>query len=74
MAVMVTLSAMMSFRISAGEAPMAFRMPNSWVRSFTAMSMMLETPTMPLTSVRRPRIHRKVRMIRWASFISMLSV
>ena len=74
MAVIVTLSAMMSFRISAGEAPMAFRMPNSRVRSFTVMSMMLETPTMPLMSVSMPKIQRAVLSMPAASFICRFSV
>ena len=59
---MLTLSAMMRLRILRGFAPMAFLMPNSCVRSFTEMSIMLETPTMPLTRVRRPRIHMPMEM------------
>ena len=38
------LSVMMSFSIDQGLAPMAFLTPNSRVRSFTVMSMMLLTP------------------------------
>ena len=73
-AVMTTLSAMMSLRMAPGLAPMALRIPNSWVRSFTVMSMMLDTPTMPLIRVRRPRIHRAVRIIRVALFICIFCV
>ena len=48
------LSEMMSHRMERGLAPRALRMPISWVRSFTVMSMMLLTPTMPLSRVKMP--------------------
>ena len=60
---MITLSMMISFRMLQGLAPIALRMPNSWVRSFTVMSMMFDTPTMPESSVKSPTIHRAVRMM-----------
>ena len=37
-----------------GLAPKALRMPNSRVRSFTVISIMFETPTMPLIKVKIP--------------------
>ena len=40
--------------MEAGLAPRAFRMPNSCVRSRTVISMMLLTPTMPLSRVKIP--------------------
>ena len=43
-----------------GLAPRALRMPNSWVRSLTVMSMMLLTPTMPLSSVKMPMTQMEV--------------
>ena len=61
--VMMTLSMMMSFRMLHGFAPIALRMPNSRVRSLTVMSMMFDTPTMPLSNVKRPTIHNAVRMM-----------
>ena len=60
---MTTLSVMMSFMMLHGVAPIALRMPNSWVRSLTVMSMMLLTPTMPLSRVKSPMIHRAVWMM-----------
>ena len=70
----MTLSVMMSFNIDHGVAPMALRMPNSRVRSFTVMSMMLLTPTMPLSKVKMPTIHRAVRMMAVPVLICKLSV
>lgn len=55
---MMILSVMMSFNIDQGLAPMALRTPNSRVRSFTVMSIMLLTPTMPLSRVKSPIIQR----------------
>ena len=69
--VMMMLSMMMSRRIDHGVAPIALRIPNSWVRSFTVMSMMLETPTMPLSRVKMPTIHNAVRNIPIPVFICM---
>ncbi len=63
------LSVMMRRRMLNGVAPMALRMPNSRVRSRTEMSMMLLTPTMPLSSVRMPTTHSAVRMMRMPSSI-----
>ena len=62
---MLTLSAMISLVMLQGLAPMALRIPNSWVRSLTVISMMLLTPTTPLSSVNSPTIHKAVvRMLR----------
>ena len=72
--VMITLSTMMSFRMVHGLAPIALRMPNSWVRSFTVMSMMFETPTMPESNVNSPTTHSAVRMISMPLFICMADV
>ena len=47
MAVIMMDSTMTSFNIEAGFAPIAFRMPNSRVRSRTVINMMLLTPTIP---------------------------
>ena len=52
--VIVTLSAMISHKIDIGLAPNALRIPNSRVRSFTVISMILLTPTMPLSKVNMP--------------------
>ena len=60
---MTTLSMMISRKIDHGLAPMALRIPNSCVRSFTVISMMLDTPTMPDNKVKRPTIHRAVLMM-----------
>ena len=62
-AVVITLSVIISFSICHGLAPMAFLTPNSLVRSFTVISMMFDTPTIPLRSVKRPITHSAVRMI-----------
>ena len=43
-------------------APIALRMPISRVLSFTAMSMMFETPTTPARSVPMPMTHTNARM------------
>ena len=72
--VMMMLSMMMSRRMLEGLAPMALRMPNSRVRSFTEMSMMLLTPTMPESNVNRPTIHKAVRMMLMPVFICMFCV
>ena len=72
--VMMMLSVMMSFSIDQGLAPMALRTPNSLVRSFTVMSMMLLTPTMPLSKVNKPTIHRAIWMMAMPWFICMLSI
>ena len=69
----MTLSVMMSFRMSCGLAPMAFRIPNSRVRSFTVMSMMFDTPTIPLSRVNSPTTHRAVRRMSMPCAICMLS-
>ena len=52
--VIVTLSTIISQRIESGLAPSALRIPNSRVRSFTVISMILETPTIPLSNVKIP--------------------
>ena len=52
--VIVTLSAIISHKIDIGLAPNALRIPNSRVRSFTVISMILLTPTMPLSKVNMP--------------------
>ena len=57
-----------------GLAPMALRMPNSRVRSFTVMSMMFDTPTTPLSSVNSPTIHKAVRMMPMPVSICMFCV
>ena len=67
--VMIMLSLMMSQRIDEGRAPMALRMPNSRVRSFTVMSMILLTPTTPDSKVNKPIIHRAVCIISMPVFI-----
>ena len=59
--VMVILSAIISPRMDIGLAPSALRMPNSCVRSFTVMSMMLLTPTIPLSKVKIPITQMAVR-------------
>ena len=58
---MTTLSTMMSHKMLLGFAPKALRMPNSCVRSLTVISMMLLTPTMPLSSVKMPTTQMAVR-------------
>ena len=63
------LSLIMSQRIDEGRAPMALRMPNSRVRSFTVMSMILLTPTTPESKVNKPIIHRAVCIISMPVFI-----
>ena len=68
---MMTLSVIISFSIDHGLAPIALRMPNSWVRSFTVMSMMFDTPTIPLSRVNNPTIHKKVRMMPMPVLICM---
>ena len=45
--------------IDEGFAPRALRMPNSEVRSVTVTSMMLLTPTTPVSSVPSPMIQTK---------------
>jgi len=57
-----------------GFAPSALRMPNSWVRSRTVMSMMFEMPTTPLSSVSRPTTQRAVRRMPMASALSLAPV
>ena len=59
-AVMVMLSANISLVMFQGLAPMALRTPNSRVRSLTVISIMLLTPTIPLSRVRSPIIHNAV--------------
>ena len=54
---MATLSSTTCISTDRGFAPMARRMPISWVRSRTLTNMMLLTPTMPLSSVKMPMIH-----------------
>ena len=49
-------------------------MPNSCVRSFTVMSMMLDTPTTPDSRVKSPIIHSAVRMMSVPWFICMFCV
>lgn len=44
-----------------GFAPSALRMPNSRVRSLTVISMMFDTPTMPLSRVKIPITQMAVR-------------
>jgi len=58
-AVMKTASRMTWPTTLAGVAPKALRMPISRVRSFTTMSMMLLTPTMPAMSEPMPTNQRK---------------
>ena len=53
---------------------MALRMPNSRVRSLTVMSMMLLTPTTPLSSVSKPTTHSAVRSMPMPRAIWMLSM
>ena len=71
---MMMLSEMISFSMAHGLAPIALRIPNSCVRSLTEISMMLETPTIPLNSVRIPMIQSAVLIIDIPLFISMLIV
>ena len=66
---MTTLSTMMSHRMEAGLAPSALRMPNSWVRSRTVMSMMFDTPTMPLSNVKMPMTQMAVRRMPMAFMV-----
>ena len=73
-AVVMTLSVMMSFRMCHGLAPIAFLTPNSRVRYFTVISMMFDTPTMPLRSVNRPIIHNAERMMAMPVVIWILSI
>ena len=61
-AVISVLSPTTVMRIVLGGAPMALRIPNSLVRSFTLTSMMLLTPTAPETKVHRPMMSTKIRM------------
>ena len=56
--VTTTLSIITPFRIDTGRAPSALRIPNSWVRSFTVMSIILLMPTTPLIKVRSPMTQR----------------
>ena len=49
-------------RTDHGVAPSALRMPISFVRSFTAIIMMFETPTTPASNVPMPITHTKMRM------------
>ena len=72
--VITTLSTMMSLRTDRGEAPMALRMPNSRVRSFTVMSIMLLTPTMPESSVNRPITYSAMCIMRMPLFICKVCV
>ena len=44
-----------------GFAPSALRMPNSRVRSLTVISMIFDTPTMPLSRVKIPITQMAVR-------------
>ena len=71
---MSTLSMMIRRRMALGVAPMALRMPNSRVRSFTVMSMMFDTPTMPESNVKMPIIHSAVRMMPMPVFICRFCV
>ena len=68
MAVITMLSSTTMLMMFQGVAPIALRMPNSWVRSFTVMSIMLLTPTMPLSKVSRPRIQKEV----WRMFFALV--
>ena len=52
----------MLLMIDAGVAPIALRIPISLVRSFTTISMMLLTPTMPANKVPIPTIQRNAEM------------
>ncbi len=54
---MATLSSTTCSSTERGLAPMARRMPISWVRSRTLTNIMLLTPTMPLRRVKMPMIH-----------------
>ena len=71
---MMMLSEMISFSMAHGLAPIALRIPNSCVRSLTEISMMLETPTIPLNSVRIPMIQSAVLIIDIPLFISIFIV
>ena len=62
MAVIMMDSTMTSFNIEAGFAPIAFRMPNSRVRSRTVINMMLLTPTIPAIKVPIPTIQMKSKI------------
>ena len=68
------LSIIISLNIDDGLAPIALRMPNSRVRSFTVISMILLTPTIPLKSVNRPTIHNAVRIMFMPVFICKFCV
>ena len=72
--VIITLSTIISFSVDHGVAPMAFLIPNSRVRSFTVISIMFDTPTMPLSSVNSPIIHSAVWMMVMPVSICMLCV
>ncbi len=48
--------------IDQGVAPSALRIPISFVRSFTAIIMMLETPTTPASRVPTPMTQTKSRI------------
>ena len=57
--VIINDSSITDFNIEYGDAPSAFLIPNSLVRSFTVISIMFPTPTMPAISVPMPIIHIK---------------
>ena len=59
--VIVMLSVIINPKIEIGLAPKALRMPNSRVRSFTVISMILLTPTIPLNKVKMPITQMEVR-------------
>lgn len=58
--VITTLSDMMSQRMDDGFAPSAFLIPNSCVLSLTVISMILLTPTIPLSRVKIPTTHIEI--------------
>ena len=59
MLVSMALSAKICAIIDLGVAPMARRMPNSFVRYFTIIHMMLPTPMMPAISELKPTKSRR---------------
>ena len=71
---MMILSIIMSFKILHGLAPIALRTPNSRVRSRTEINMILLTPTIPLSRVKMPTIHKDVRIIDTPWFICIFDV